>query len=549
MLANKMVCPGLGHACPRGPLLLTPSLACHTELTKVFARPPTARGRIKPPLAPPLAKDVRSVAVPALPDEQGPPRRRISGQLIRGMSGFMVSLVFHAAVLLALALFGLWDEPVPTIVVMATYGAQTEPPTLLEPLENKLNLDQDPAQAPQTDRPQDARLPEAPNIASPLPSPVAATRPSQPAAQAMDIPREALWLRSLLATGGGLEGRTQQMRAELAGRFGGTPESESAVERGLAWLAAHQREDGGWRLNHQEGPCAGRCGDPGMLETSTGATGLALLPFLGAGYTHRDGPYRDVVDRGIYYLTSRMKETSHGGDLQEGTMYAQGIATLALCEAYAMTGDQTLEPYAQKAVNFICAAQHPRGGWRYYPGQPGDTTVTGWQMMALKSAKLARLYVPSPVTELVKEYLNHVQDGGGAFYGYQTSDKAPGPTAVGLLLRMYLEWPRDDERLARGVHYLANRGPSTNDVYFDYYATQVLHHYGGPLWEGWNARMRDYLVTTQSTSGHEAGSWFFPDQHGSVGGRLYTTAMCIMILEVYYRYMPLYGNRAVEEGF
>jgi hypothetical protein len=222
---------------------------------------------------------------------------------------------------------------------------------------------------------------------------------------------------------------------------------------------------------------------------------------------------------------------------------------MTLCEAYAMTQDQNLEPYAQEAVNFICAAQHQRGGWRYVPGQPGDTTVTGWQLMALKSARLGRLYVPSHVTDLVGEYLDSVQDGGGAFYGYTGPQRSPGPTSVGLLLRMYLGWRRDDKRLARGVTYLAAQGPSRTDMYFNYYATQVLHHFEGQQWTRWNTRMRDFLVETQATAGHEAGSWFFPDRHGTMGGRLYTTAMCIMILEVYYRHMPLYGSQAVEVDF
>jgi hypothetical protein len=113
---------------------------------------------------------------------------------------------------------------------------------------------------------------------------------------------------------------------------------------------------------------------------------------------------------------------------------------------------------------------------------------------------------------------------------------------------MYLGWSRQDERLQRGVNYLAHRGPSTSDMYFNYYATQVLHHYGGQTWDPWNVTMRDFLIASQASMGHERGSWFFADPHGSVGGRHYTTAICTMTLEVYYRYMPLYGEDAVEEG-
>ena len=84
-------------------------------------------------------------------------------------------------------------------------------------------------------------------------------------------------------------------------------------------------------------------------------------------------------------------------------------------------------------------------------------------------------------------------------------------------------------------------GPSANNVYYNYYATQVLHHYHGPIWEAWHPTLRDFLVEAQATKGHESGSWYFDDDFGSnVGGRLYITAMSTMILEVYYRHMPVY---------
>jgi hypothetical protein len=337
------------------------------------------------------------------------------------------------------------------------------------------------------------------------------------------------------------------LKALLLKEGGGTSESEDAVERGLVWLANHQWQDGGWRLDLSGGPCGGRCRNSGKVATSTGATGLALLPFLGAGHTHISGDYQDQVARGLEYLKSRVIQTPHGADLQEGTMYSQGIATLALCEAYAMTQEESLRDPARQAIDFICHAQHSRGGWRYFPGQPGDTTVFGWQMMALKSASMAGLQVSPSVIELGGRFLDSVQGGNGAYYGYLARGKDRGPTAIGLLIRMYGGWNHNDARLQRGVEYLAEEGPSRHDMYFNYYATQVMHHYGGPQWLAWNPTMREYLIETQSARGHETGSWFFTDEHGTTGGRLYTTSMCVMILEVYYRHMPLYGELAVEK--
>jgi len=154
--------------------------------------------------------------------------------------------------------------------------------------------------------------------------------------------------------------------------------------------------------------------------------------------------------------------------------------------------------------------------------------------------------VPSPVLRLAERFLDSVQTEAGAFYGYIAPDKLPAPTAIGLLVRMYTGWDRIDSRLRRGVTYLAKLRPSQTDIYFDYYATLVLCQYGGPLWDNWNRQLQDYLIATQGGAGHERGSWFFPDHHSSKAGRLYTTAMCVMILEVYYRYMPLYKRDVVE---
>lgn len=351
--------------------------------------------------------------------------------------------------------------------------------------------------------------------------------------------------RQFRARPGGFAGRSAATRAELAAQRGGTAASEAAVERGLRWLAAHQLKDGSWHFDLRRSPqCRGRCRDHGTIPTTTGATALALLPFLGAGYTHQDGPYHETVRRGLYYLAGRAIRTPRGADLQEGTMYAHGIATIAVTEACAMTDDKSLRDLAQSAVDFIVHAQHPAGGWRYFPQQPGDTTVTAWQLMALKSAQLAGLHVPSTTWHAARRFLDSVQSEDGSQYGYQTRHPRMSTTAIGLLGRMYLGWRHRHPSLRRGIHVLAEHGPSPNDLYFNYYATQVLHHFEGRPWMRWNHAMRDMLVETQADDGHESGSWQFSEAHTRDAGRLYNTAMAIMILEVYYRYMPLYGQEA-----
>ena len=273
---------------------------------------------------------------------------------------------------------------------------------------------------------------------------------------------------------------------------------------------------------------------------------MALLPLLGAGQTPLEGEHRDAVARGLAYLRGKMILSARGGDLQDGSMYGQGLAAMALSEAAAMTGDADLRETAGAALEFIASVQHPAGGWRYFPGQAGDTTVVGWQWMALRSGQLAGLAVPPETIVRAGEFLDSVQTDDGAAYGYQRPEKHATATAIGLLCRMYSGWRRGDPRLARGVEQLAARGPSYDDMYFNYHATQVLHHYEGPQWGPWNDRLREHLIATQAERSHESGSWHFADPHTTAGGRLCDTALCLLSLEVYYRYLPLYGRQSVQ---
>lgn len=350
---------------------------------------------------------------------------------------------------------------------------------------------------------------------------------------------------------GMLDGRDGELKRSLL-QDGGSDASEIAVARGLRWLAAHQREDGSWHFNHlQDGVCK-YCRNPGTHGSTTASTGLALLPFLGAGQTHLRGEYQETVRKGLEFLKKRTIATPLGGDLQDGVnLYSQGIATLALCEAYAMTRDPELASTCREAIRFIVNAQDKNGGgWRYFPGQVGDTTVTGWMLMALKSGQLTYVPVSPEVWTGAKRYLDFVQDDGGAAYGYQAPSKQDATmTAIGLLCRMYGGWPRSQAALARGVRMLSKRGPSEHDLYYDYYATQVLRHYGGPEWTDWNLKMREFLINTQAKEGHPSGSWYFADKHGDQGGRVYNTAMALLILEVYYRHLPIYGQRVLGEGY
>lgn len=470
----------------------------------------------------------------------------------RQSSSCAVSFVFHFALLMILGLLmqaALPESDAPRLI------AYTDLPTRLDSAAGEdradavlLSPDHTGVEAPALDSRYE--VPKLADLGRPPTDPTNSTHPL-PTAFGVQPLQPTDWLaRSDAPVAGALQGRGREGRSLLLNREGGTPESERAVEWGLRWLMAHQRDDGSWDFDHNKSACRGQCRNPGTEASTTAATAIALLPFLGAGYTHVEGEYQEVVKRGLYHLVRRALLTPHGTDLQEGTMYAQGLSAIALCEAYGMTQDPALKDLAQGALRFIVYAQDPKGGgWRYTPGQPGDTTVTGWQLMALKSGQMARLEVPAPTLYLAERFLSSVQSEDGARYGYMTPQPRDTTTAIGLLCRMYTGWRRNHPGLQKGVAYLCQWGTSEDNLYYNYYATQVLHHWGGTDWEKWNRKMRDYLIATQATNSHEAGSWYFSGGQGQVGGRLYNTAMAVMTLEVYYRYMPLYREDAVAGKF
>jgi hypothetical protein len=217
-----------------------------------------------------------------------------------------------------------------------------------------------------------------------------------------------------------------------------------------------------------------------------------------------------------------------------------------------MTHDKALMQPAQAALNHIVYAQDPvGGGWRYQPRTPGDTSAVGWQLMALKSGHMAYLNVPPQTVKLASQFLDSVQADSGAQYGYTSpATGRDGTTAVGLLCRMYLGWKHDAPGIIGGAQYLGKKGPSKTNMYYNYYATQVMRHYEGDEWKKWNEVMREQLVNSQAKSGHETGSWHMGSDHSSdKGGRLYSTSMSTMILEVYYRHMPIYQKAASKDDF
>jgi hypothetical protein len=242
------------------------------------------------------------------------------------------------------------------------------------------------------------------------------------------------------------------------------------------------------------------------------------------------------------------------GNLSAGAsqvMYSHGLAAIALSEAYGMSRDKVVGARAQAALNFIMSAQDPQtGGWWYQPKQAGgDTSVFGWQLMALKSGQMAGLQVTPASLDGSRKWLTSVAAGnnGGLFKYRPESGASPTMSAVGLLCSQYLGAKRDDPAMVEGVQYLMSNlpapGAASRNCYYLYYATQVLHNVPGPEWDRWNRAMRRSFIETQIKDGCAAGSWDPAnpeDAWRQQGGRLMVTSIAALSLEVYYRYLPLY---------
>ncbi len=340
-----------------------------------------------------------------------------------------------------------------------------------------------------------------------------------------------------------LSQRGADRRESLLDRLGGNQETENAVQLALRWLAAHQSDDGRWSASGFDAKCE-QCGGQSNARIDAALTGLAVLAFLGADHTHeREGPYRDTVARALRWLVDR--QAPDGGFLSEETMYTQGIVTIALTEAFAMTGDPWLESPARRATDFVVQARNRElGGWRYAPGQFGDTSVTGWQVMALASARRARIDVPAEALTHVHRWMDAVRHPTlPGRYAYQPGRQYTNAmTAEGMFIRQLLGAHREERAQAGSALFLLENLPdweNAPDTYYWYYGTLAMFHHQGPEWDRWNAALKNALLSSQHRSGPATGSWDPNDQWSQIGGRVYQTAIAALCLEVYYRYDPL----------
>jgi hypothetical protein len=366
-------------------------------------------------------------------------------------------------------------------------------------------------------------------------------------------------------------------------------ETQDAVEDALRWLAAHQSPDGSWQADGWRGWCDRKPvsdGDSlegaGRAQYDVGVSGLALLAFLGAGYTNRsEGPFGKVVGDGLKFL--RSVQDAEGCFGSRGTthyVYNHAISALAMVEAYGMTGSSIYRGPAQKGLDFIAIARNPYFAWRYgvKPGD-NDTSVMGWMMMALKSAKLinaadvqagkaASLTFDEEAFDGIRAWVDKMTDPDTGRAGYQIrgtgparpealtdrfpAEKSESMTAAALLARIFLgENPKGSDPIRKGADLCAKLLPRWDaqdgsiDMYYWYYATLAMFQVGGEPWKKWEAAMKPAIVDTQRRDGdfcRYKGSWDPIDPWGVDGGRVYSTACLAMCLEVWYRYPRVAGT-------
>lgn len=360
------------------------------------------------------------------------------------------------------------------------------------------------------------------------------------------------------------DGREIGGRDAILAAEGGNGSTEAAVELGLKWLQKNQLRGGNWSLQR---PFRGGVATSDQ-DNQIAATALALLAFQGFGVTPQSkhpklAQFVRNVEHGWTWLLPQQKEnglffdddiipTSH-------RFYTHAMVTIALAERAAMTNnkesrDETLQEPLKCAVDYLLAQQNKLGGWKYEatPSIPeSDLSVTGWVMMALKSAESCDIEIPRETWERISTFLDSVDRNG--YYCYENSPRERpklSMTAEGIFCRLLLAplapnklEPHHLEKMNRGLVWitsennLMSENSGERDVYSAYYATQATHFFGGEYWQTWNTAMRETLLSTQERTGTEVGSWSpVGDAWGATGGRLYTTTLAILMLESYYRY-------------
>lgn len=380
-------------------------------------------------------------------------------------------------------------------------------------------------------------------------------------------------------------------------REGGSEGTEEAVLAALYWLMRHQHPDGYWSCNdffHQckdsNSPCKAKAttytDGRGFEGYNVGVTALAMLAYLGYGHTHVNGErkeFRQVMRKAMNWMMSQQTFSEDpqtngviGKTASEEWIYNHSIATMAMAELLFISRDRFSKlPKSVEAATEYCLRSRNEGyGWKYkFHDGKNDTSVTGWMVLALKTAKACS---ETRMIKIKKDRYQDAFDGAISWFDRTTSKlsgitgyMSPGDegsrlqkaypepypyskdlscmSAVSVLCRLFAGQKRRDEAIKNGVKVLMKETPlwreakgkrrSKINIYYWYYGSYAMFQYGGNAWKEWNDMMQESLLPTQRVGGCEDGSWDPIGEWGAAGGRVYSTAIGAMTLEVYYRFM------------
>lgn len=315
--------------------------------------------------------------------------------------------------------------------------------------------------------------------------------------------------------------------AERSGTELLTPATLQAIERGLAFLAGRQQEDGSF-------------GTSGYSR-NVAIAALAGMAFMSSGSTPGRGPYGENAARCVDFILDHTQDSGFitvPGATSHGPMYGHGFATLMLAEAYGMTMRSDIRMRLAKAVTLIVETQNNEGGWRYQP-QPrdADISVTICQVMALRAARNAGLYVPHETIDRCIDYVKRSQNADGGFMYMIQGGQSAFPRSAAGVVALYSAGIYEGPEIDKGLEYLMqflprDGGANRESHYFygHYYAVQAMWHAGGKYWGSWYPAIRDALLAKQ----REDGSWM-----DSICQE-YGTAMASIILQMPNNYLPIF---------
>ena len=303
-----------------------------------------------------------------------------------------------------------------------------------------------------------------------------------------------------------------------------TPELTAAVERGLAWLALQQKEDGSYgSLSHY-----GR---------HVGITALAGLAFMSDGNVPGRGRYGHVVEGCVDFILDHSSESGLlAAETSHGPMYGHGFATLFLAEVYGMSPRPDLREVLRKAVRLIVSTQNEEGGWRYQPVRhDADISVTVCQVMALRAARNAGIFVEKSTIDRAVEYIKKSQNSDGGFrYMLSSGGSAFARSAAAVAALQYAGIYHSQE-IDAGLQYISRFTPPTDNsvghlFYGHYYAAQAMFLAGQSRWQAWWPAVRADMLARRSDEGVWRGQ----------AGTEYGTAMALIILQIPNRLLPIF---------